>query len=114
MRRVFFWIGLVLLALISLTPSSSDAKDFTIIVLPDTQKYSDAQSVHFPAQTQWIVDNKDDLNIVYVAHEGDITDNYNADEYEWIYASAAMGLLEDPGYYGACRWDPLRCGSWKP
>ena len=35
---------------------------FTVVVLPDTQNYSDDNpDTYFKAQTQWIVDNKDDL-----------------------------------------------------
>ena len=31
----------------------------------------------FTAQTQWIVNNKDARNIVFVTHEGDIVEHYN-------------------------------------
>jgi hypothetical protein len=73
----------------------SDDSFFSIIVLPDTQFYSRDYPEIFINQTQWIVDNKETLNIVYVAHEGDIVANYN-DEDEWESASYAMGLLENP------------------
>jgi len=68
-------------------------EDFTLIVLPDTQMYSDNYPEIFQAQTQWIVDNKNALNIVYVAHEGDIVDHAD-DESEWINADNAMSLLD--------------------
>jgi len=71
------------------------AEDFTVIVLPDTQKYSDNYPAIYADQTEWIVANKDALNIIYVAHEGDIVD-HASDESEWINADAAMSLLEDP------------------
>ncbi len=48
------------------------APEFTIVALPDTQHYSEAFPGIFKSQTQWIVDNKDSRNIVFVTHEGDI------------------------------------------
>jgi len=79
---------------------AASAQDFTIIVLPDTQKYScgtpcGSNPAMFEAQTQWIVDNKDALNIVYVAHEGDIVEHATT-AVEWDRADGAMSLLEDP------------------
>jgi hypothetical protein len=73
----------------------SAADEFTIIVLPDTQKYvlGGAYPQIFTAQTQWIVDNKDALNIVFVTHEGDIVDTWN-NTTEWGYANTSMSLLD--------------------
>ena len=99
--RLVVVFGLLLVLICPLmTASSLAAENFSIVVLPDTQKYScgiDCKSdpAIFKAQTKWIVDNKDALNIVYVAHEGDIVQNPNK-ENEWINASAAMSFLEDP------------------
>ena len=80
--------------------STSSGSDFTIIAIPDTQRYTDdpANYANFSAQTQWIVDNKDTLNIKFVTHLGDIVQNgnNNGDDTEWLVADAAMGLLEDP------------------
>jgi hypothetical protein len=70
------------------------SEDFTIIVLPDTQYYSDDNpEVIFHAQTQWIVDNQAALDIVYVIHEGDIV-NIASQTSQWINADAAMDLLD--------------------
>ena len=49
----------------------SAVENFTVVVLPDTQYYSSFPDV-FDNQTQWIVDNVQDLNMVFVTHEGDI------------------------------------------
>jgi hypothetical protein len=73
----------------------SPLEDFTIVVLPDTQNYASSGSATFEAQTQWIVDNKDSLNIEYVAHLGDCVDNADVVA-EWELADDAMSLLEDP------------------
>jgi hypothetical protein len=75
--------------------------DFTIVVLPDTQYYSDIDSgnggeaQYFHDQTQWIRDNRELCNIVGVIHNGDIV-NHGARTEEWIVADAAMQRLETP------------------
>jgi hypothetical protein len=71
------------------------AGDFTIVALPDTQIYSASHPDLFAAQTQWIVENRDALNIVYVAHEGDLVHEAREEE-QWENADAALSLLEDP------------------
>ena len=78
----------------------SDASDFTIIVLPDTQYYSQLYPEIYAAQTKWIVDNKDDLNIVFVSHLGDLVQNNDLYEKEWQVADAAMSMLDGVVPYG--------------
>ncbi len=87
--------------------------DFTFIAIPDTQYYSEntnrnpsstgnatidtgANSSIYNAQTQWIVNNRDTLNIPFVSHMGDIAENGDALESEWIVADGAMSRLENP------------------
>ena len=41
LKRTFLSLGLILFALSTVIISSASAEDFTIIVLPDTQNYSD-------------------------------------------------------------------------
>ena len=65
---------------------------FTIAVLPDTQHYSEKHPDTFRAQTEWIVRNKEDRNIVYVLQLGDIT-NHNTPR-EWDNAVAALNVLD--------------------
>ena len=69
---------------------------FTIVALPDTQFFSaetfGSRREIFTAQTQWIVDHKDELNIALVLHEGDITDGNTARE--WTNARTSMSLLD--------------------
>jgi hypothetical protein len=75
--------------------TSSLAEDFTIVVLPDTQKYSANYPQVFSSQTQWIVNNRTNSKIAYVAHEGDIVNNASSTT-EWSRAVAAMSKLENP------------------
>ncbi|MFC1734542.1 metallophosphoesterase [Candidatus Hydrogenedentota bacterium] len=66
---------------------------FTFVVLPDTQKYTRQFPETFIAQTEWLRDHAEMLNIVGVAHEGDIvTDGGN--EKEWKVADSAISLLD--------------------
>ena len=88
-------VGLILVSQSLFKVAQSSQDNFAIIVLPDTQHYSRSYPDIYVDQTKWIVGNKDALNIVYVAHEGDIVDDWDQ-EYQWMNAEAAMGLLEDP------------------
>jgi len=49
----------------------------------------------FSNQIKWIVENKDSLNIVFVAQVGDLVQSVNEKEEEWINADKVMSLLED-------------------
>lgn len=69
--------------------------DFTLIVLPDTQNYAASYPQTFDAQIEWIVAHRESLNIAFVAHEGDIVDDFGI-ESEWQVADDAMSRLEDP------------------
>ena len=74
---------------------------FTIVVLPDTQKYvlNGAYPQIFTSQTQWIVDNAVSENIVFMTHEGDVIDTWNSTT-EWGYANDSISLLDGVVAYG--------------
>ena len=67
---------------------------FTIIILPDTQYYSANHPWIFNNQTQWIIENKETMNIVFVTHLGDLVDHPDRIE-EWDNANNSMSKLED-------------------
>lgn len=73
---------------------------FTLIGLPDTQNYTAQVNGGTPAilarQTEWIRNNRDALNIVYVAQFGDVSNNGDSDtdQSEWLNASSALYTLE--------------------
>ncbi len=75
------------------------APEFTIIALPDTQHYSEANPAIFTAQTQWIVDNTASRNIAFVTHEGDIVE-HNSVVSEWQAANTSLSLLDGVVPYG--------------
>lgn len=72
--------------------SSLPAGAFTIVVLPDTQIYSQSFPHVFDAQTQWIKDNRVTENIQYVLHLGDVT-NHNTVA-QWDNGKASMSTLD--------------------
>ena len=74
----------------------AQAEEFAVIVLPDTQNYSLSYPYIFQAQTDWIVRERVNSNIVFVTHMGDITQNGDANESEWRNATNALYRLEDP------------------
>lgn len=79
----------------------TELDDFSIVVLPDTQYYSDPDTKHngdpayFSAQTQWVMDNREAYNIRGVIHNGDIVNNA-PEPPQWARADAAMSILETP------------------
>jgi hypothetical protein len=82
-------------AALSFAPSvvggQSDPEYWTVVSLPDTQKYpdtTDSQDLigYAQDQTQWVADNVGTENIQFVTHEGDVVENANETEY---------GLMDD-------------------
>lgn len=69
------------------------APDFTIIVLPDTQYYSESYPNILNSQMQWIVANASALNVQAVLAVGDIVNN-SGNSTEWNTADAAYKRLD--------------------
>ena len=87
-----------LILILFLWPAGARAQeDFTIAVLPDTQNYASGDGGGTPeifkAQTQWIAENREALNIVYVAHLGDCVNHADRED-QWQHADAAFRKLE--------------------
>lgn len=96
-------IALLLAGLIcSLLPMPARAAaepDFTLVVLPDTQYYAKDYPGTLKAQVDWIIANRTRLNIVYVAHVGDVVDSSKSRP-QWENAAKALNRLEDPTLTG--------------
>mgnify|MGYP006432448257 CR=1 FL=1 len=96
-----------------MTTQSTEA--FTIAVLPDTQFYCDTRLKlskqwghgdlrhYFSKQTQWALDHQEELNIVFLLHEGDIVQTDDCEE--WDIAKKAMSILDDAIPYCMCLGD---------
>lgn len=85
-------------------PKSTETKPFSLVLLPDTQWYTDPTSQPLGAsifyqQTNWIVANQASRNIVFVNSLGDITQNgsNDTDDSEWLIADAAYDILDAGG-----------------
>jgi len=110
-KFTFFPVLAVLLAM----AVASAADEFTIVALPDTQKYVENGNYPeiFTAQTQWVIDNKEALNIVFVTHEGDIVQNWN-NTTEWEYANTSMSMLDSVVPYSVVPGDHDHYGEDPP
>ncbi|MGY8768542.1 MAG: metallophosphoesterase, partial [Pirellulales bacterium] len=92
--------------------SAKTQDSFTIAVLADTQFYCDCRHKlsakwgngelrrYFFAQTEWVRDNQERLNIAFLVHEGDIV-QADAPE-EWAIARKAMSVLDGKVPYCMC------------
>ncbi|AHF92230.1 metallophosphoesterase [Opitutaceae bacterium TAV5] len=82
---------------ITLTPQPGEREvsdgAWTLVLLPDTQIYSQNYPGLFSAQTSWIRDNLRRYNIRYVLHLGDITNTNSVAE--WKNARGAMAQLDN-------------------
>lgn len=74
-------------------------KNFTIVVLPDTQIYSQKYPWIFDNQTKWIAENKERLNIVFVSHLGDLVEHWDSIT-EWENANRSMSKLDNKVPWG--------------
>lgn len=68
-------------------------QSFSIVLLPDTQNYSEKFPQNYRAQTLWIRQQAKKDNIKFVIHLGDIVQNPTQDS-EWGNADEAMKLLD--------------------
>ena len=100
MRRTI----ILLVALAIIRTESSFAQDFTIGVIPDWQKLTylgtdGAQQMK--NITQWFVDHKKELNIVFVASLGDMSqgtfDATNCSAAQWTRNKEALAILRANG-----------------
>jgi len=82
-----------------------ESRPFSVVVLPDTQNYTDSSfggsPKYFYDQTKWIKENRKKLNIVMVAHVGDIVQNPGARS-EWEIASDAFKTIDNDVPYILC------------
>lgn len=95
-RRHVPWLFVcpLLVAVVSgCTPLKKGSESFTVVLLPDTQYYSEQFPETYMAQTQWIASRAKEDNIRFVIHLGDITDTPGA-ENEWQVADRAHKVLD--------------------
>ncbi|MDO9542760.1 MAG: metallophosphoesterase [Kiritimatiellia bacterium] len=109
----FSWVFLTPAALAQAgdkTLSHAPEGSFSIVVIPDTQRYRErdtkiqSDSTNrlanpvFDAHTRWIANNLKSQRIVFVSHSGDIVDKNNTDQ--WQVARQCMDRLHGRVPYG--------------
>ena len=100
MKLRFLLIALLAASLVSGSLASAELLrwvegSWTLVVLPDTGAYVSDHPKIFKSQTQWIADHKDDRDIAFVLHVGNIT-NDNAQD-QWENAEISMRILDLAG-----------------
>lgn len=68
-------------------------RSFTVVLLPDTQNYSEKYPETYVSQTLWIRERVKDDNIKFAIHLGDIVQT-STQKPEWENANRAMRLLD--------------------
>ncbi|MFM7022084.1 MAG: T9SS type A sorting domain-containing protein [Flavobacteriales bacterium] len=94
---------LTFICVLFLTIGNVVAEDFTLMVLPDTQFYivswstpaagGQGKPIMFQHQIDFIKNQKDNLNIKFVTHVGDIVDHGDK-KWEWDLANSYMSQLD--------------------
>ncbi len=75
-------------------PANRDEYDYTFVWMSDTQYYSESYPYIYERQTEWIVEQQEELKIEYVFHSGDLVDEADQ-EYQWDHADEYMRTLDD-------------------
>lgn len=70
-----------------------EAGEFTLIVVPDTQRYSAFFPDIMQSQFEWIRDHAGALNAKYVLHVGDLVEE--GEEHEWVAVNQAFSLIDE-------------------
>ncbi len=86
MSKNIFFTFLVNMSIVS-------SQNFTIVQIPDTQKYTESYPSIFYRQMEWIIEKRDSLNIVFVAHVGDLVE-HESSVLEHEVADSAFSILE--------------------
>jgi len=68
--------------------------NYTIAILPDTQSYVNWKPAEMTSQINWLVNNKEDLNLKFVAHVGDVVQNWANDLEGWEFVQTEMQKLK--------------------
>ncbi len=73
--------------------TETEEERFSVVLLPDTQNYSEKYADTYVAQTLWIRQQAKSDNIKFVVHLGDIVQT-STQEPEWEHADRAMRMLD--------------------
>jgi hypothetical protein len=71
-----------------------EEKDFSIIIIPDTQNVSTFHPEKLKKMTQWIVDHAESLNLKMILHLGDVVNNGAEREEQYQNHKEAFDLID--------------------
>ncbi len=77
---------------IELIQPETQAEPFVFAWMSDTQLYSESYPTTFRTMTQWLIENREQEQIVYLFHTGDIVNDWRRDV-EWDNAEEAIAPL---------------------
>ncbi|MGD6794273.1 metallophosphoesterase [Metabacillus indicus] len=96
MKKICFAV-MLLFSSLSAGPAyaaiSFEEGDETVVWLTDTQYYAKTYPEIMIKQIQWIIENRDQYNIKYVFHTGDLVNEPN-DEVQWERTDQIMKMLD--------------------
>ena len=69
-----------------------EAGEYTLIIVPDTQRYAAFFPHIFREQFRWIGDHAESLNTKFVIHVGDVVEE--GEDVEWIVADQAFSMID--------------------
>jgi len=92
-RGCLSWSRVLWLFLLLVLSAGCSKKPFTVVLLPDTQNYSEKYPDTYMAQTSWIRSQAKEKNIRFVIHLGDIVQTASKRS-EWMVADKAQRTLE--------------------
>ena len=80
--RVSQMVGIIaVVALAAACASAARAASFMLVAMPDIQNETQYHPEMLQSQINWILNNRASQNIVFVAQQGDLTNNANTAEY---------------------------------
>mgnify|MGYP000905368400 FL=1 len=71
--------------------------DFYIAVFPDTQSSVNWKPSVLTSQVDWLINNKNILDIRFVGHVGDLVASWERDLTEWTFIQSELGQLKTAG-----------------
>lgn len=113
-RSMFGWTKLAALAALWIFAGRAvQAKPFTLPVIPDSQSEVDSRPQMLRSQLEWIVANREKMNIPIVLHVGDIVNYHN--DVHWKRASDLFTILDEakmPYALAVGNHDTAAVGEW--
>ena len=92
--RCFSWVVVIAVLIGAIAPAvAGQPTSFSVVVLPDTQLYSEKFPDTYLVQTKWIKQRAKQHNIKMAVHLGDIVQNAGTEK-EWRNADRAHRLLD--------------------